>query len=667
MMVLRDGIASAAHPRQKHNSGVEWDPARGRTACSFGHSVVFGALTHQSAFGAQNVLMTKDLDLNNGTTPSGKDAAGHEPQLTNGLGPEQPGAADLYAGATEYRFSETRRLLQTLLDNSPDMIYFKDRESRFVHYSKSFSRFFRLESPDSLKGKSDADIFAEEHARPAYEDEQQIIRTGAPIVGKLEKEVHQDGRITWALTSKMPWRNEDGQTLGIFGISKDVTALKEVEQKLAYERELLRALLDNAPDCIYFKDLQSRFVQVSKSKTEKSLRHSAALRKGAQVNDESEIPQAAATHPELLIGLTDFDLFAEENARCALEEEQEIIRTGKPLVDKLEKQLHLDGTSTWSLVTKMPWRAENGQIIGTFGMSRDITELKRAEAELAIAHKRLVEASRLAGMAEVATDVLHNVGNTLNSINVACAVITARVEERDVSNLARVPEMIRENTGQLELFLTSDSKGKCIPEYLAVTAETLEEDKQFLLSELRQLRKNIEHVNQIVAMQQSYAKVAGLEESVEIPQLVDDAIQINAAALNRHEIRLETQVTPVPRLLLDKHKVLQILVNLVSNAKYALSGSERHDKRLTIRVFPTATEGVAIEVRDNGVGIRPEHLTRIFAHGFTTRRSGHGFGLHSGAIAAKELGGSLTVHSDGPGRGAVFTLTLPLRPVRKGP
>jgi PAS domain S-box-containing protein len=612
--------------------------------------------------------MTRDLDLNNGTRTPGKDATGHGSQLTEGVGtePMAGASAELYPGASEYRFSETRRLLETLLDNSPDMIYFKDRQSRFVHYSKSFFRILNLESPDSLKGKTDADIFAEEHARPAYEDEQQIIRTGVPIVGKLEKEVHQDGRITWALTNKLPWRNEEGETVGIFGISKDVTALKEAEQKLAYERELLRTLLDNAPDCIYFKDMQSRFVQVSKSKTEKSLRRSPALRKAAQVNDESEIPQAAAAHPELLVGLSDFDLFAEENARRAYEEEREIIRTGKPLIDNLERQTHLDGTSTWSLVTKMPWRAQNGEIIGTFGISRDITELKRAEAELAAAHKRLVEASRLAGMAEVATDVLHNVGNTLNSINVACAVITARIEERNMSNLAHVPEMLRENTGQLELFLTSDSRGKCIPEYLEVTARTLEEDKEFLLGELRQLRKNIEHVNQIVAMQQSYAKVAGLEESVEVPQLVEDAIQINAAALNRHEIRLETQVTPVPALVLDKHKVLQILVNLVSNAKYALSSSERHDKRLTIRVIPTDSQSVAIEVEDNGVGIRPEHLTRIFAHGFTTRRSGHGFGLHSGAIAAKELGGSLAVHSDGPGRGATFTLTLPQRPPRKG-
>ncbi len=611
--------------------------------------------------------MEKSFDLNNGTSPANQSATAAEPaDGPDGSAGAGASPAALYAGACEHRFAETRRLLQTLLDNSPDLIYFKDRQSRFVHFSNSFSQLFQLENADPLRGKTDADFFAAEHAEQALRDEQEIMRTGAPIVGKLEKEVHQDGRVTWALTSKLPWRNEDGEIIGIFGISKNVTQLKEAEHKLAYERELLRSLLDNAPDCIYFKDLNSRFVRVSKSKTEKSLRRSPALRKAANVTSDAEIPEAATANPDLVVGLTDFDLFPEPFARGAWEDEKEIIRTGKPLLDKLEKQTHQGGANSWSLVTKMPWRSATGEIIGTFGISRDITELKRAESELEATHKRLLEASRLAGMAEVATDVLHNVGNTLNSINVACAIITARIEQRNFSNLARIPELLRQNTGQLDRFLSSDPKGKCIPEYIEATARALEEENQLLLGELRQLRKNIEHVNQIVAMQQSYAKVAGVEETVEIRQLVEDAIQINAAALNRHEIRLETQITPVPPVPLDKHRVLQILVNLVSNAKYALSASERHDKRLTIRVFPAEQEAVAIQVIDNGVGIRPEHLTRIFAHGFTTRRNGHGFGLHSGALAAKELGGSLSVHSDGPGKGATFTLTVPQRLSGKG-
>ena len=145
-------------------------------------------------------------------------------------------------------------------------------------------------------------------------------------------------------------------------------------------------------------------------------------------------------------------------------------------------------------------------------------------------------------------------------------------------------------------------------------------------------------------------------------QLVDDSLQINAGALDRHQVKLARESEKVPQVLVDKHKVLQILVNLIRNAKYAVSEAERKDKQVTVRLFQHGEDHVRIQVSDNGVGIAPENLTRIFAHGFTTRKDGHGFGLHSGALAAKEMGGSLSVHSEGPGQGATFTLELPIKP-----
>jgi PAS domain S-box-containing protein len=566
-----------------------------------------------------------------------------------------------YRHEAELNTSETAHLLESLLENSPDAIYFKDRQSRFVHYSKSFVQLFRLSDRDALKGKSDADLFSEEHARQALADEKEIIQTGKPIIGKLEKETHRDGRITWALTNKMPWRDKSGEIIGIFGLSKDVTALKKAEQCLAYERMLFRTLLDNIPDSIYFKDLQSRFIQVSKSKAERNLKRSPKLREFLASHGDSAHAAVKSFDMELLLGLTDFDVFADEHARQAFEDEQQIIRTGKPVLDKLEKITHQDSTVGWVLSTKMPWHSENGSIIGTFGISRDITALKQAQEELENTHKRLVQSSRSAGMAEVATDVLHNVGNTLNSINVSCALILDRVKQRTFSNLAKIPDLLRQNTGQLDLFLTSDTQGKCIPEYLDLAAQTFQEDQTFLISELTQLRRHIEHINQIVSMQQSYARVAGLEEALDVRQLIEDAIEINSAGLDRHGVHVRREIQPLPLILVDKHKVLQILVNLISNAKYALSESGRRDKLLTLRARPELEGFICLHVEDNGVGIPEENLTRIFAHGFTTRRGGHGFGLHSGALAARELGGSLTAHSDGPGKGATFTLRLPLK------
>ena len=160
-------------------------------------------------------------------------------------------------------------------------------------------------------------------------------------------------------------------------------------------------------------------------------------------------------------------------------------------------------------------------------------------------------------------------------------------------------------------------------------------------------------------MQQSYAKVAGVTEPVSPAQLVEDALNINAAALMRHDVRVQREFGESPVLQTEKHKVLQILVNLIRNAKYALDEARRPDKLMTIRVGSDEGGRVKIQVADNGVGIPQQNLTRIFAHGFTTRSDGHGFGLHSSALAVRELGGSLHAHSDGPGTGATFTLLLP--------
>jgi PAS domain S-box-containing protein len=559
-----------------------------------------------------------------------------------------------------------RDLLRTLLDNSPDCIYFKDRQSRFVRCSKAFEKLFQVSDRSRFIGKTDFDFFTEEHARPAYEDEQEIIRTGQPLLGKVEKETHPDGRATWCLTNKMPWRDKEGNIIGTFGISKGVTALKEAEANLASERDLLRALLDNFPDAIYYKDRQSRFVRLSKSTVEKSLAAGRSRQRESQPSaDPAELPAHLAgveQYAEYMLGKTDFDFFTEEHARLAYEDEQEIIRTGKPILGKLEEETHPDGRITWCLTTKMPWRDKDGNIIGTFGISKDFTALKQAEVELAAAHERLIETSRLAGMAEVVTDVLHNVGNVLNSVNVSCSLAVDRVKASKAASLSKVSAMLEENRGRLGEFFVNDPRGQQIPGFLAALAEHFTTEQSILLQELEQLRENIEHIKQIVAMQQSYAKVAGVAESVGAAQLVEDALHINGAALARHFVKVRREFEEAPPIVTDKHRVLQILVNLIRNAKYALDDSGRPERLMTLRVGGDGDGHVRIQVSDNGVGIPPENLTRIFQHGFTTRRNGHGFGLHSSALAVRELGGSIQAQSEGLGKGATFTLMLPHNP-----
>jgi C4-dicarboxylate-specific signal transduction histidine kinase len=178
---------------------------------------------------------------------------------------------------------------------------------------------------------------------------------------------------------------------------------------------------------------------------------------------------------------------------------------------------------------------------------------------------------------------------------------------------------------------------------------------------MQSVGSHIEHIKEIVAMQQSYAKVSGAYEILQVADLVEDALRINLTAFNRHGIRLERDFSPdLPAVSVDRHKVLQILINLFRNAKHATEELGEGEKRISIFVGESGPDRVKIVVRDNGIGIPAENMSKIFNHGFTTKNNGHGFGLHSGANAAKEMGASLTAHSNGPGKGAEFTLELPV-------
>ena len=303
----------------------------------------------------------------------------------------------------------------------------------------------------------------------------------------------------------------------------------------------------------------------------------------------------------------------------------------------------------------------DGTITGMVGNFRDVTARRLAEAELGRVHSQLLETSRQAGMAEVATGVLHNVGNVLNSVNVSATLVADLIRRSKAPNVGKLSDLFHQHRADLGRFIAEDPKGRVIPTYLGNLAEALAQEQKAILGEIESLHKNIGHIKDIVAMQQNYAKTSGVTETVSVPDLVEDALRMNAGSLARHQVEIARDYADLPAVTVDKNKVLQILVNLIRNAKYACDESGRADKRILLRT--TATDrGVEISVIDNGVGIPPENLTRIFAHGFTTRKHGHGFGLHSGALAAREMGGSLNVSSDGPGKGATFTLTLPLCP-----
>lgn len=530
-----------------------------------------------------------------------------------------------------------RNLLNTLLTRSEDKIYFKDRESKFIRASVSMAGMFKVQKPEDLIGKSDRDFFSEEHVRDALADEQKIIRTGEPLVDKIEKETWPDGHISWALTTKMPLRNEAGEIIGTFGISKDITALKQAEEGLNRERNFLRAIIDNSPDAIYIKDTTGR----------KLLANQAEL-KYMGCKSEAEA-----------VGKNDFEIYPRELAEQYFADDQKVIQSRQPLINREEKIVSPDGTVRWILSSKIPLPGRDGEIMGVVGMGRDITAMKEAHEKLDTVHRQLVDTSRQAGMAEVATSVLHNVGNVLNSVNVSSSLIADRIRKSRAASVAKVVTLLKEHENDLGNFFANDPKGKQLPAYLASLATHLAQEQQEVLTELKTLANNIIHIKEIVTTQQNYAKTVGITEKLAVVDMVEDALQLNKGALTRHNITIVRDFADVPPILTEKHKVLQILVNLIRNAKYACDDQGADEKHITLRVA-NGDGRIKISVSDNGIGIAPENLTRIFNHGFTTRKEGHGFGLHNGAIVAKELGGSLTAHSDGPGRGATFTLELPV-------
>lgn len=409
--------------------------------------------------------------------------------------------------------------------------------------------------------------------------------------------------------------------------------------------DLMTAFLDNVPDYVYFKDRNSCFIAASKSK---------ALRHGFTSQAE-------------LIGKHDRDFFDPAKTIVKEVEESTIMRTEQPMISHRQKVTLPDGSHGWSLVSKLPLHDEQGQVIGTFGISTDITNIVKTEQELEKSRKELFDFSRQAGRAEVATGVLHNIGNVLNSLNVSTTLIATALRQSKTESLTKITQLLQDHAADLADYLTHDPKGKLVPEFIASLARHSIEERTRLLGELESLQKNIDHIKEIVAMQQSYATMIGVIEPLPAATLMEDSLLMNSGALQRHDVQVVRDFQVVPPVLAEKGKVLQILINLIRNGKYACDESGRTDKVLTLRVAPGPAGFVHLIVQDNGIGIAPEGLGQIFQHGYTTRSYGHGFGLHSSRHVAEEMKGSLTVHSTGLQQGASFTLALPVAPLPAQP
>ncbi len=295
----------------------------------------------------------------------------------------------------------------------------------------------------------------------------------------------------------------------------------------------------------------------------------------------------------------------------------------------------------------------------TSGFNELVDSLRTAQSQLEEVHRRLIDTARVAGMSEVASGVLHNVGNVMNSVNVTALTLKRQLESSKAPNLRKAAEMLQAHETDLGTFLTSDEKGRKLPEYLSGLSRHLNVEHDEALQICEQLMNHIRHTIEIITLQQSYARNVCLIELVAIDGLIEDAIAMNTGGLDRHGIQLVRDFQPLPPLPCDRHRLVQILVNLLSNARHAVCASESVEKIITVGLRKIGTNTIQIDVIDTGIGIEEENLASVFAYGFTTREDGHGIGLHSSALAAQELGGTLTAHSEGLGKGTMFRLELP--------
>ena len=525
-------------------------------------------------------------------------------------------------------------LLNATLGSTADGIIASDRQGNVISLNSKFVALFGF-PPDMLERRSPVEM--RNYAAAQMKDPDAFLQRyknflESPETSSCEMET-KDGRVlerhAFPQYINQIWA-------GVVVNWRDITVRRNAEKALRESEALYSSLVEQLPIGVYRKDAESRYVFVN-----------------------SRFCQLQGRTMDEIVGQDPIALKPAEKAAQAMEEHALIMSTGKS-IESEESQEQPDGQTRYFHIVKLPVLAADGKIVGSQGVFFDITQRKQAEAELKKVHRELLDASRRAGMAEVATGVLHNVGNVLNSVNVSASVIAAQLKQSKMPYLALATGLLKEHASDLGNFVTIDPKGKQLPGYFISLSEKLVEEQKTLLSEATSLQKNIEHIKDIVATQQSYAKGAGMTERVKVEEMVQDALRMNEASLLRHEVRVIKQYPDeLPEIIVDRHKVIQILVNLIRNAKFACEDAAFEDRKVVIGIT-LDTEWVKIFVQDNGVGIPPENLTRIFNHGFTTRKNGHGFGLHSGALAAKQMRGTLMAQSDGPGKGARFTLQLPL-------
>jgi PAS domain S-box-containing protein len=493
----------------------------------------------------------------------------------------------------EEALAKEQFLINALMNNLSDHVYFKDRDSRFIRINKSLALSFGLDDPALAEGKTDFDFFTREHAQQAFEDEQTIIRTGQ-LLNTEEKETHPNRPDTWVSTIKLPLTDNNGNIIGTFGISRDVTKRKQAEEELAQEQYLMRTLMDNLPDHIYFKDHESHFLRVNK-----------ALAQFLGLND-----------PAQAIKKTDFDFFTGEHAQQAYEDEQKIIRTGQ-LLSTEEKETHHDRPDTWVSTIKLPLSDKDGNIIGTFGISRDITKNKLAEEEIKLKNEllQIINSEKDKFFSILA----HDLRGPLSAFVSATQIIAEEIQTMGIEEIKEITLSMKTSATNIYSLLEN------LLEWSRLRRGVMD-----FIPEKINLKKKIE---ECVAVLSESARKKGIEILISIPEVID--------------------------VLADSLMFDTVIRNLISNAiKFTPVGG-----KVTLTAGYIEDHIVEIKISDSGIGMTPELKDKLFLLNEKTSRKGTegepstGLGLLLCKEFIEKHNGKIRVESE-VGKGSTFSFTI---------
>jgi PAS domain S-box-containing protein len=492
-----------------------------------------------------------------------------------------------------------RDLLQSLMDNIPDSIYFKDINSHFIRINKAQSQHFGLSKPEDAIGKSDKDFFDKIKASSKLKDEELILNTGIPLIS-IEEKVNYGKKELWISSTKSPIKDEKGNVTGLVGISRDISAQKEIMQKLNEERDFLQVLMDYIPYTIYFKDLECRFTKINKAQA-----------KLCGISD-----------PKMAIGMTDFDFFNEQTAASAFEDEQKIIKTGVPMIEKVEQIKDTEENTIWVSATKIPVKDNYGNITGLVGISIDITEKRIAEGKLRESKEKAEESDRL--KTAFLANMSHEIRTPMNGII-------------GFSNLLRNADLKDEERNEFLNHITSCG------------------------NTLLNLIDDIIDISKIEAGQ---IKIRITESNINaiLDELLDsfDASKLKDGKDNVKLVKNTGLSDAKSTILTDPFRFRQIVSNLIGNAlKFTLEGYIEFGYTLV------EEDNLQFFVKDSGIGIPKDKQSLIFERfgqvldsNFYINQKGTGLGLAISSNLVKMLGGRMWVNSE-MGKGSTFYFTLP--------